>query len=378
MKNQFVFENSDLTPKCKSDAVVNSINMIIRHKTPDHFIPYIQLKAVLNKFDTPVVLNNAYRGIEHDESDFDIPNKPTAIKIYCGLSIYGESDYDFYVTEATTINVYCGLTICIYKFRTGDKNNKSGFYYIEEKTIDPMIPDDSHNITEAPEEKNNTKLERTISMKNNIKNNFGIDDATVECIRASLANTDVRLDVLADVFGIPLIKVHDICVAFNCRPVPKSTATEVKKPEEPSKPTNEPEFVKAMENSKPKQKDADMVKNMLKMRDYFEINRIITDNFDSFVDTSIVPLTEYLKSIRDVICKKVISQSGNSLLGNLSVEEIDKYIRPFSYLITLIDIEEPEKAAYMIKSGFNALLLAHMDARINGLDEDLHVDYTVK
>jgi hypothetical protein len=207
-------------------------------------------------------------------------------------------------------------------------------------------------------------------MKNNIKNNFGIDDATVECIRASLANTDVRLDVLADVFGVPLIKAHDICVAFNCRPVPKSTATEVKKPEEPSKPTNEPEFVKAAKSSNPKpEPEIDMMTRLSKMHDYFNINKVFADNFDRFIDESISSLTNNLINIRDML------NSFPDPFINLTAEEIEKYIRPFDNIIALINIENPDKAAYMIKSAFNALLIAHMDARLNNEDEDLHIEY---
>jgi hypothetical protein len=60
---------------------------------------------------------------------------------------------------------------------------------------------------------------------------------------------------------------------------------------------------------------------------------------------------------------------------NLTAEEIEKYIRPFDNIIALINIENPDKAAYMIKSAFNALLIAHMDARLNNEDEDLHIEY---
>lgn len=267
MKNQFIFNNSNLRNKSDSNVLVNSINKIIRHKTPDFFIPYIELKTLLQNFAAPAVLNNAYRGKE-----------------------YGENDFDLYITEATTINVYCGFTIYIYKFRIGEIN-KSGFCYIAEKSIDPIIPDDSHNITE-----------------------------------------------------------------------------------EPSKPTNEPEFVKAAKSFNPKpEPEIDMMTRLSKMHDYFEINRIFTCNFDRFIDASIASLTDNLMTIRDAFNT---IRSSNNLLGNLTAEEIDKYIKPFNNLTTLIDIRNPEEAAYMIKSAFNAMLIAHMDARLNNEDEDLHIEYS--
>jgi hypothetical protein len=129
--------------------------------------------------------------------------------------------------------------------------------------------------------------------------------------------------------------------------------------------------VKEAEVKKP-ESEMHTVTKLSKMRDYFIMNEIFAGCFNKFIDESIGSLTDNLE---DVI-GGVNSFNSKSLSG-LTNDEIEDYVKPFTNLMTLIRIDEPESTVFMIKSAFNAMLLAHMDAKLNGYDEDLHIEYNV-